>query len=153
MSSAETPDLSAPCPCGSGLPTKACCGRFIFGGELAPDPERLMRSRFTAYVFREEAYLLETWDAKKRPRRIFGPKDAPVTWKSLEVLGSTVSGKGKRGTVTFRAVGVGDDGPFAMCERSRFELQGGRWRYVDGDLQVEILPELPETADAEAPAR
>lgn len=140
MLDAEAGDRLCPCPCGSGLKLADCCARYICGGEQAPDPERLMRSRFTAYVLHKEAYLLATWDPRKRPRRIFEPGETPVRWQSLTILASTLAKNGRRGTVTFRAVGVGDEGPFAMTEKSRFEINAGRWRYVDGELSVEALP-------------
>ena len=100
---------------------------------------RLMRSRYAAYVLGAEAYLLATWDPRKRPRRIFEPGETPVRWRSLEILGHALSKNGRRATVTFRAVGEGADGAFAMTEKSRFEFAAGRWRYVDGDLQVKPL--------------
>lgn len=37
------------CPCGSGQAFKDCCQRY-HGGELPETPEKLMRSRFSAYV-------------------------------------------------------------------------------------------------------
>ena len=39
----------APCPCGSDRPLGDCCGVF-HAGTPAPDAERLMRSRYSAYV-------------------------------------------------------------------------------------------------------
>ena len=37
------------CPCGSGQAFKECCQRF-HDGELPDTPEKLMRSRYSAYV-------------------------------------------------------------------------------------------------------
>jgi hypothetical protein len=58
--------LSTACPCGSGRPYAACCGR-LHGGEPAATAEELMRSRYSAYVLGLEAYLLATWHASTRP--------------------------------------------------------------------------------------
>ncbi|HSJ80118.1 MAG TPA: YchJ family metal-binding protein, partial [Thiobacillus sp.] len=56
----------ATCPCGSGRKLETCCGTF-HGGEIAPDAERLMRSRYSAYVLGLEAYLRATWHPATRP--------------------------------------------------------------------------------------
>lgn len=136
--------MSALCPCGSGRALSDCCGRFVFGGEAAPDPEALMRSRYSAYALGAETYLLETWSARQRPRRIFEPGETPVQWVALEILGTSLAKKGHRGTVTFRATGRDDEGLFVLQEKSRFERHDGRWVYVDGETAVERLPGLPE---------
>ena len=47
-----------PCPCGA-TDYAACCGRY-HGGASAPDAESLMRSRYSAYALKLEAYLLAT---------------------------------------------------------------------------------------------
>ncbi|MCT7423521.1 YchJ family metal-binding protein, partial [Escherichia coli] len=54
--------MSTPCPCGSGQPYEACCGRW-HTGEPAPTAEALMRSRYSAYVQERAPYLLQTWHA------------------------------------------------------------------------------------------
>ena len=54
------------CPCGSGLATPACCGRW-HAGVAAPSAEALMRSRYSAYVLGLEPYLLASWHASTRP--------------------------------------------------------------------------------------
>lgn len=47
------------CWCGSGRKYKACCRPFHDGGE-PPDPESLMRSRFSAFAVGDAAYLWRT---------------------------------------------------------------------------------------------
>lgn len=47
------------CACGSGRKYKACCRPFHDGGE-PPDPESLMRSRFSAFAVGDGAYLWRT---------------------------------------------------------------------------------------------
>ena len=55
--------VQAPCPCGSGVPYAACCGRWHAGPQhlQAPTAEALMRSRYSAYVRPLSAYLQDTW--------------------------------------------------------------------------------------------
>lgn len=54
------------CPCGSGFPYDKCCGKY-HAGAAAPTAEALMRSRFSAFVLRDEDYVLRTWDPDTRP--------------------------------------------------------------------------------------
>ena len=59
-------DPSRRCPCGTGLTYGECCGKY-HAGTNAPTAEALMRSRFSAFVTGDEAYLLRTWDPDTRP--------------------------------------------------------------------------------------
>jgi uncharacterized protein YchJ len=47
------------CPCG-GANYAQCCGRFIEQAEVPQTAVELMRSRYTAYTLREDAYLQAT---------------------------------------------------------------------------------------------
>ncbi len=124
--------MSEACACGSGRPYAACCGPCLEGGAPAPDAERLMRSRYTAFVRGRTDYLLDTWHPQTRPASL--TLDTGVKWLGLEVrrhgpvdethaevefvARSRVAGRGQR-----------------LHERSRFVREGGRWYYVDGDLK------------------
>ena len=55
------------CPCGKGL-YAACCGKFHEGKELTGNAEELMRSRYSAFVLKNEVYLLSTWHPSTRPQ-------------------------------------------------------------------------------------
>ena len=119
--------LRPDCPCASGVPYDACCGRFHRGAALPATAEELMRSRYAAHVLGEEGYLLATWHPRTRPDTV-GP--APG-WLGLEVM--TVRGGGPEdsdGTVEFVARHRDGD----LRERSRFERRAGRWFYVDGEV-------------------
>jgi SEC-C motif-containing protein len=130
----------APCPCGrvdarrKVLAYAACCGRFLtgFAKTPAPDAESLMRSRYTAFVLEDAAYLLATWHPSHRPADI--AFDPGTRWLGLEVRShrridpthaqvefvarSRLAGRGHR-----------------LHEQSRFVCEDGRWFYVDGDLK------------------
>ena len=58
------------CHCGAGPSFDACCGPLIRGEERAPSAELLMRSRYSAFVEGDEAYLLATWHPDTRPSRV-----------------------------------------------------------------------------------
>ncbi|WP_373300645.1 YchJ family protein [Streptomyces chromofuscus] len=137
----SAPAHPAECPCGLAETFEMCCGRFLSqsragwtggtgtGGAAAPTAEALMRSRYTAFVRRDEAYLLRTWHPRTRPARL--DLDPGMRWTGLEILGTTDgSAFHSTGTVTFRASFVGG----ALHERSRFERVDGAWVYVDGEF-------------------
>ncbi|MBA5221355.1 YchJ family protein [Streptomyces griseoaurantiacus] len=118
-----------PCPCGSGETYAGCCGRYVSGAAAAPTAEALMRSRYSAFVAGEEAYLLRTWHPRTRPPRV--ELDPRTRWTGLEVLGTTGgSAFHATATVAFRASYRGG----SLHERSRFERVDGAWAYVDGDF-------------------
>jgi SEC-C motif-containing protein len=119
---------STGCPCGLPEPYDACCGRF-HSGAAAPTAEALMRSRYSAFVKGDAAYLLRTWHPRTRPARL--DLDPGMRWTGLEVLETTDgSAFHSTGTVTFRASFRGG----SLHERSRFERVDGAWVYVDGEF-------------------
>ncbi|MFF5252143.1 YchJ family protein [Streptomyces leeuwenhoekii] len=117
------------CPCGLPGAYESCCGRHHRGAAPAPTAEALMRSRYSAFVERDEAYLLRTWHPRTRPARV--DFDPGMRWTGLEIL-ETGGGSAfhTTGTVTFRASFRGG----SLHERSRFERVDGAWVYVDGDF-------------------
>ncbi|KAF0646811.1 hypothetical protein K701_26775 [Streptomyces fradiae ATCC 10745 = DSM 40063] len=120
-----------PCPCGLPAAYGECCGRFHTGAATAPTAERLMRSRYSAFVVRDAAYLLATWAPATRPRDV--DFDPDMRWTGLEIL-DTRDGTPfhTTGTVAFTARYTHRGEPGELRERSRFEQAGGRWLYVDG---------------------
>ena len=120
-----------PCPCG-GEALESCCGRFISGGQLPETPEQLMRSRYTAYVLADEAYLRTTWDPATCPDEPL--IDDGIKWVGLEVRAAQQ--EGDLGTVEFVARAKVGGRARRLHETSRFERRDGRWRYVDGDFKA-----------------
>lgn len=119
------------CPCGSGDPYGRCCGPLHRGESVAPTAERLMRSRFTAFVLHDARYLLATWHPTTRPPRLH--LDADVRWQRLLILGHSAGGPfDAEGTVEFEAIFRTPDGRGVQHENSRFVREDGRWSYVSG---------------------
>ena len=117
------------CPCGRPEAYAECCGRYHSGAAAAPTTEALMRSRYSAFVKGDAAYLLRTWHPRTRPQHL--DLDPRMRWTGLEILGTTDgSAFHTTGTVTFRASYRGG----SLLERSRFERVEGAWVYVDGDF-------------------
>ncbi len=127
---------SAPCPCGSGDSFGGCCGPVI-GGADAPTAERLMRSRYTAFVVGDRAHLERSWHPRTRPDEL--DLDRDLVWTGLEIVDAEAGGADdSTGVVEFRASwrqgsGTGADAGM-LHERSRFVRLRGRWCYLDGDV-------------------
>jgi SEC-C motif-containing protein len=119
------------CPCGSGLPYAECCARLHDGTVPAATAEQLMRSRYSAFVVGDPAYLLATWHSTTRPPTL--ELDGDLRWTGLDVLatsdGTLLSAEG---TVEFRAHHIVDGRSGAQHENSRFVREDGQWRYLDG---------------------
>ena len=88
-----------------------------------------MRSRYSAFVVGDAAYLLSTWATAERPRRL--RFDHRLRWTGLEIVG-TAGGSAFQndGTVEFRAHYVRDGEPGEQHENSRFVREHGRWVYL-----------------------
>ncbi len=121
-----------PCPCGLPADYAACCGRY-HAGEAAPDAERLMRSRYSAYVRQLADYLRLTWHPETRPAEL-SLDEAPgqrTQWLGLTVNEHSVTGPDSaevRFTARYR---IGGGSAVRMNEHSRFLRIDGRWYYLD----------------------
>ncbi|MFJ7494188.1 YchJ family protein [Streptomyces sp. NPDC097727] len=127
---ARTPAITAesPCPCGLPATYADCCGRLHAGTAAAPTCEALMRSRYAAFVVRDEAYLLRTWHPDTRPPAV--DFDPGMRWVRLEILETTDgSAFHTTGTVTFRAHCTDNGRPASLHEKSRFVRSEGAWVY------------------------
>jgi SEC-C motif-containing protein len=130
-------DDDVPCPCGSGSALDSCCGPVVWDDKPAPTAERLMRSRYTAFVLEDEAHLLRTWHTSTRPAEVrFVPGQR---WTGLQVL-ATVGGEllDQEGAVEFRAHHERRGRAQSLHELSRFVRDdAGRWVYL-GAVEAEV---------------
>lgn len=118
------------CPCGSQSNYADCCQRYHLGA-LAPNPEALMRSRFTAFVLKLNDYLRASWHPDTRPAEL-DLQDSP-DWVSLRILES--KDMGATGQVSFQAIYRRDSGWGYLQEKSDFVRENGRWYYLEGQPQ------------------
>jgi SEC-C motif-containing protein len=120
------------CPCGRGPAYAACCGRW-HAGVPAPDAESLMRSRYSAFVRGDAAYLRATWHPEHLPREL--RLDPDTQWLGLEVRDHQRTGP-DTAEVEFVARSRRAGGrAHRLHERSRFVRVDGRWLYTDGDVR------------------
>lgn len=121
----------AACPCGSGARFDGCCAPVLRGAP-ATTAERLMRSRYTAFVVGDDRHLAGTWHPGTRPAVV--DLDPHLRWTGLEILATTAGGPGdRRGTVEFRAGWRDGRESGVLHEASRFVFQSDRWWYLDGE--------------------
>lgn len=113
------------CPCGSGKTLPECCQPYIDGTLVAPTPEALMRSRYSAYATNDEQYLLDSWHASTRPRKI--DADPSVQWIRLKIVDADISKNLVEFVATFRLNGKAHK----LHEKSHFVLEHGKWFYLD----------------------
>ncbi|MET9487292.1 YchJ family metal-binding protein [Nocardia sp. NPDC006630] len=126
--------IPAACPCGLPANYVDCCGRLHRGEAQAKTAEQLMRSRFSAFAVRDEAYLLRSWDPGTRPADV--DFDPGMLWERLEILEATGGGPfHTEGTVEFRAHYRSHGTPGDLHENSRFRRDGGAWVYLDGIIE------------------
>lgn len=119
------------CPCYSGKPYTDCC-QPLHAGQPAPDAERLMRSRYSAYVLKLPAYILQTWHADTRPKNLTLEDLGGIKWLKLQVLSHAQTAEN---TAFVRFVATFQSGKLKkeqLTEYSRFSHEQGRWLYVDG---------------------
>lgn len=125
---------SPACPCGrtdaKGRPLALadCCGP-VLAGEPAPTAERLMRSRYTAFVLGRVDHLLATWHPSTRPAEL--TLEPGAKWLGLEVRDSVGTGPDAAEVEFVARFRVGGRA-VRQHERSRFVREQGWWFYVDG---------------------
>ncbi|CAJ0733730.1 hypothetical protein R76706_03331 [Ralstonia mannitolilytica] len=128
------------CPCGNGTYAR-CCGPFHAGEALPATAEQLMRSRYSAYVLGDTAYLRRTWHPSTCPADLEATEaDAASTrWLGLDVKRHTPL-DATHATVEFvarykvggRAHRLHETSRFVRLDASGAESTEGRWLYVDG---------------------
>lgn len=127
-------DSLAPCPCGSERALSDCCGPY-HAGTAAPDAERLMRSRYSAYVLGLIDYLVGTTAPAQQAqldREALTAWSLGSRWQGLQVLEhSAAPGDPAHARVSFVARWEDSRGAHRHEERSGFVQRDGRWFFLD----------------------
>jgi SEC-C motif-containing protein len=118
------------CFCGNNVPFSGCCAPVIKGILKADSAEKLMRSRYSAYVTHQIDYIIETTHISERVsliRKEIENWAKANTWQQLEVLYSDEL------TVEFKAYYKDRKGKNQIHhERSNFVCEEDRWYYLNG---------------------
>lgn len=120
------------CPCGTNKRYLECCGAYLQKKEIAPTPEALMRSRYSAYVEDKLDFIRRTMRGEALLN--FSKKKAKekVTWLGLEVLSSSFETHNPLiGYVEFKAKYKVADQIRVMHEKSEFHKIDDRWYYTN----------------------
>ena len=121
------------CPCGSQQSFDACCGQYISGNANAPTPEALMRSRYSAYVMGDAAYIAKTQTGKAAAdfdEAYIKAWSQQAKWHGLRVMSAHESGN--KGQVEFMAFYELNNSKSHMHEVSEFVKESDQWFYADG---------------------
>jgi SEC-C motif-containing protein len=123
---------SSSCPCGSNKTYADCC-QPLHTGDPAPSAERLMRSRYSAYVLGLDDYLQKSWHVSKRPSRV---RLFDHQWIGLKIVRTEAGQVGdETGVVEFIARYKINGKAHKLQETSRFVKENGDWYYVDGEVE------------------
>lgn len=128
------------CPCGSGEQYQLCCQR-LHTGTPAPDAERLMRSRYSAYALGLIDYLVSSTlpaQQSQLDRQAMEQWSCASNWLGLEVeLASPVDQHTARAKVTFIAHWADPDGQrHSHRECSDFVKKQEHWFFIDPNHPV-----------------
>ncbi|MDC7226366.1 MAG: YchJ family protein [Spirochaetales bacterium] len=121
------------CPCGSGKTYAECCEPYVRGKKLAPGPEELMRSRYTAYVKQEIDYIVDTHNPVRIHRLDRDATEkwaAESEWLGLEIMRTETNGD--EGVVEFVAKFKQDGVEYDHHEVSNFVKTDDEWFFDDG---------------------
>ncbi len=110
------------CFCGETKDFKDCCGRYISGQEKAGSALALMRSRYSAFVIEDMAYIQKTM---LEPLSKDGLKPSFI---KLEIINASFD------QVEFKAFYIHGEKIGILHELSNFKLQKGQWIYTHGQL-------------------
>ncbi len=120
-----------PCPCNSAKPFKDCCQPYLERVTNAPTAEALMRSRYTAFVLKNEAYLRYSWHPDNCPSVMHLNDD--TRWLGLKIIRTSAGGiDDDTGEVEFIARSKRNGKASRLHETSRFTRFKDRWVYIDG---------------------
>jgi len=124
------------CFCGTDQPYSRCCGPIIKGAVKPDSAEKLMRSRYSAYVMNDVRYLSETTQLSKRAG--FNEKETQLwaksnRWLRLKIINADIF------SVEFKAYYKDRAGKEQVHhEKSAFVFEEDRWYYADGVFNEEI---------------
>jgi len=131
------------CPCGSSKPYAGCCRPLITREVRAETAEQLMRSRYTAYVRKELAWLRDSLHPEHRADYDEASSRAwaeRAEWHGIEILRTEKGGPAdEEGTVEFTVSFTENGVRQEHRERSSFRKTGGAWYFTTG----KALPPQP----------
>jgi len=127
--------MNESCFCGNQLSFSQCCKPYL-EAKVSPDtPEKLMRSRYSAYALGGYGeYLLKTWfPPMAKNLSVIELSEKTQQWINLDVLGS--GQKDNEGWVEFKATYQEEKVKSILHEKSVFTRIGAQWFYIGGEIK------------------
>ena len=132
--------VNTQCLCGSHLKYKKCCKVFHDNIKNPSNALELMKSRFSAYAFKQSNYIIKTTHKENQDY-----SENILEWeKEIEIFSSNTDFdkleilefiKGEiESFVTFRATLFQNKNDVSFIEKSRFKKEDNIWLYVDGQF-------------------
>ncbi|MDD5157067.1 YchJ family metal-binding protein [Sulfurimonas sp.] len=119
------------CYCDSQKKFNECCEPFLNCSSKPSTSKELMRSRYSAYILGNGAYLVTTTVDENRYEddiKLIQEFSSSVVWLKLDIINEA------KNMVEFKAYYRDRDGVKVQHERSNFIFKNGMWLYIDGEL-------------------
>jgi len=119
------------CYCKSQKPFNECCEPFLAHAKKPATPEELMRSRYSAYVLADAAYIVATATPEQNSSEeleLIKEYAKSIEWLGLEIVHA------KENQVEFKAYYRDGQGVGVQHEKSNFLQVDGMWLYKDGTI-------------------
>lgn len=124
-----------PCYCGNFKAFSSCCQPFLLQEKTPETAEQLMRSRYSAFVTENQAYLLQSWAKGKHPQSI--SFDPATKWLGLKVIrcknGLATDNEGWVEFVARYKIGGKAE---RIEELSHFIKENDKWVYVEEESRT-----------------
>jgi SEC-C motif-containing protein len=129
------------CPCQSGQSYQNCCAVYLNGSAVAPTAEKLMRSRYTAYVRGDIDYIKKTLapeSTKDFDAAATKKWSREADWKGLRIVSvEGVQANDQRAVVEFVATYGTRGQVLEHHEVSHFRKnEKGEWFFVSGEAHT-----------------
>lgn len=124
-----------PCPCHSGKHYADCC-QPLHLGQAAPDAERLMRARYSAYALKLPQFILETWHHETRPSKLTIEDLQGIKWLKLAVQSQHQLAADQAEVHFIASYQSAKQKKMQLEEKSLFLCMNGVWMY-HGDIKTD----------------
>jgi SEC-C motif domain protein len=123
------------CPCGNEIPVKDCCLTIIEGKRDPATAEELLRARYTAFTRGDVDFILETHHSSTHDqvsREEIEDWSKNSVWHGLKIVQKEAgTSEDQKGSIIFAAHYEAEGKSQEHWEKSFFEKENGKWRFLD----------------------
>lgn len=138
--------MSEQCLCGSGENYTNCCEPYHLGQKFAENAEKLMRSRYCAYVKQNIPYIVQTTLPAQQSlldQKAMQEWSASTDWVKLEVLNFKEKVSKIHAQVEFKAYFNHQNEMQYHHELSTFTWVDGLWYFLDPTVENQTTMKQP----------